>query len=1037
VSTCLSCGRENTDDALFCSACGSLIGATSQSTEARKTVTVVFADVTGSTALGESLDPESLRRVLTKYFDSMRDVIERHGGVVEKFIGDAVMAVFGIPQLHEDDALRAVKAAAAMREQLATLNHELTRDHGVRIETRTGVNTGEVVAGGPGAGQRLITGDAVNVAARLEQVAAPGEIVLGAKTHRLVRDVVRVEALEPLDLKGKSAKVAAFRLLEVLPDAAAIARRLDSPFVGREPELKLLRDQLAGCVAERACGLVTVLGAPGIGKSRLIGELIAGRGEAGFVVGHCLPYGDGITYWPLVEIVKQIAGGDARSVATLVPEDGELVAQGIAAVVGQSEGAASPEETFWAVRKLLEALARDRPLIVVLEDLEWAEPTFLDLVEYVLGFSSAPIFLVAVARPDLLERRPSWTAPRPNSTLLLLKPLPERESESLFDHLLESADVQPELRVRILEAAEGNPLFVEQMLAMSAESDLTESQIPPTIQALLAARIDRLEPDERAVAERGSVEGRLFHRGGVVELAPPQVRAGVSAHLLSLVRKDLIQPHQAEFVGEDAFWFRHNLIGDAAYAGIPKGLRSELHERFANWLEQTAGDRSREYEEILGYHFEQAYRYRRELGPLDGRARELGRRAGELLGGAGERAASRLDVTAAINLLDRALAVLPDGHEGQNALQLALCDALAEAGDLERATRMLTRMAAEDAASNDTTIAWRARIQLALMQQRTNTLSSNDALRLVEEALAALTPIGDDAGLAIAWQLAGQAQNLLGDMDEVRAAMQCALGHARRAGNVRLETESIFWIGLSAFLSDRSVSQSMSICSELVDAAQTPLQHTHARFGLAAVRGVAGELKGARLELEEARRTYGELGLEYLRASTVSACAEVELHGGDPVLAEELLREATTVLEAAGEKGVRSTILASLGEALYQQGRYEEADQVVAESEAISSPEDAVDLLMLATLKARLSARRGDYAHAEHAAREALAKAADSKLRFALEDALMGLAEILLLAGRGAEARRPTQEALELYESRGHRPSAERARRLLAGLPSP
>jgi class 3 adenylate cyclase/tetratricopeptide (TPR) repeat protein len=999
-------------------------------------VTVVFTDVTGSTALGESLDPESLRRVLTKYFDSMQDVIERHGGVVEKFIGDAVMAVFGIPQLHEDDALRAVKAASAMREQLATLNNELTRDHGVRIETRTGVNTGEVVAGDPGAGQRLITGDAVNVAARLEQVAAPGEIVLGAKTHRLVRDVVRVEALEPLDLKGKSAKVAAFRLLEVLPDAAAIARRLDSPFVGREPELKLLRDQLAGCVAERACGLVTVLGAPGIGKSRLIEELIAGRGEAGFVVGHCLPYGDGITYWPLVEIVKQIAGGDAHSVATLVPEDSELVAQGITAVVGQSEGAASPEETFWAVRKLFEALARDRPLIVVLEDLEWAEPTFLDLVEYVLGFASAPILLVAVARPDLLERRPSWTAPRPNSTLLVLKPLPERESESLFDHLLEGADVQPELRMRILEAAEGNPLFVEQMLAMSAESDLTESQIPPTIQALLAARIDRLEPDERAVAERASVEGRLLHRGGVVELAPPHVRARVSAQLLILVRKDLIQPRQAEFLGEDAFWFKHNLIRDAAYAGIPKELRSELHERFANWLEHKAGDRSREYEEILGYHLEQAYRYRRELGPLDSRARELGRRAGELLGRAGERAVSRLDVTAAINLLDRALAVLPDGHPGQNALQLALCDALAEAGELQRGTRILIQVAAAAAATNDLTIAWRARIQLALMQQRTNTMSSDDALRLVEEAVAALTPIGDDAGLAIAWQLAGQVQNLLGGMDELRAVMQRALGHARRAGNVRLETESVFWIGQSAFFGNRSLSQSMNICSDLVDAAQTPLQRAHARFWLAAIRGVSGELSDARLELEEARRTYHELGLETLRSGTAMACALVELHAGDPVLAEEILREGDAVLEAAGEKGFRCTLLAYLGEALYQQGRYEEAERVVAESEAISSPEDAVNLLLLATLKARLFARRRDYVRAEQAAREAVATAGDSKFRFALEDALIGLAEILLLAGRGAEARRPTQQALELYERRGVVPSAERARRFLASLPS-
>jgi tetratricopeptide (TPR) repeat protein len=433
---------------------------------------------------------------------------------------------------------------------------------------------------------------------------------------------------------------------------------------------------------------------------------------------------------------------------------------------------------------------------------------------------------------------------------------------------------------------------------------------------------------------------------------------------------------------------------------------------------------------------EQAYRYRRELGPLDSRARELGRRAGELLGRAGERAVSRLDVTAAINLLDRALAVLPDGHPGQKALQLALCDALAEAGELQRGTRILIQVAAAAAATNDLTIAWRARIQLALMQQRTNTMSSDDALRLVEEAVAALTPIGDDAGLAIAWQLAGQVQNLLGGMDELRAVMQRALGHARRAGNVRLETESVFWIGQSAFFGNRSLSQSMDICSDLVDAAQTPLQRAHARFWLAAIRGVSGELSDARLELEEARRTYHELGLETLRAGTAMACALVELHAGDPVLAEEILREGDAVLEAAGEKGFRCTLLAYLSEALYQQGRYEEAERVVAESEAISSPEDAVNLLLLATLKARLFARRRDYVRAEQAAREAVATAGDSKFRFALEDALMGLAEILLLAGRGEEARRPTQQALELYERRGVVPSAERARRFLAGLPS-
>ncbi len=380
--------------------------------------------------------------------------------------------------------------------------------------------------------------------------------------------------------------------------------------------------------------------------------------------------------------------------------------------------------------------------------------------------------------------------------------------------------------------------------------------------------------------------------------------------------------------------------------------------------------------------------------------------------------------------------MLPDGHPSQSEMQLALCDALFEVGELDRGARILTQVAADAAASNDTTIAWRARIQLALMQERTNTLFWDDALRLVDEARAALTPMGDDAGLAITWQLAGQVQSTLGDMEGLRTATQRALEHARRAGNVRLETESVFWIGLSAFFSDRPVSVSMSICRELVDGAQSPLQRTHARFWLAAVQGVAGGLQSARLELDAAWKTYRELGLELLRASTATAYAHVELHAGDPVRAEELLREGNAMLEATGEKGVRSTILADLGEALYQQGRYEEAERVVAECEAISLPEDAAHLLLIAALKARLSARREDFVHAEHAARQAVDKAADAHLSSTLEDTLMSLAEILFLAGRGAEARKPTQRAVELYESRGLVPSAERAREFLAGLPS-
>ena len=377
-------------------------------------MTVVFCDVVGSTSLGESVDPEALQALLARYFERMKAIVENHGGTVEKFIGDAVMAVFGVPVVREDDALRAVRVAEEMQAALGELE----------LEGRIGVNTGEVVTGTP---ERLVAGDAVNVAARLQQAASPGQILLGAETHVLVADAVHVEPVEPLTLKGKSEPVAAWRLLDVIAGAPAYTRRLDAPFVGREAELVALEHELERAVAERTCRLCTGVGEPGIGKSRLVGELLAASGRARVVVGRCLSYGEGITYWPLAEIVREVAGTEpkARLQELLArDEEAELVAERIAGTVGAASAAtAAPEETYWAFRRLFEALAADRPLIIVIEDVHWAEPTLLDLLEYVAGFSSsAPILLLCVARPDLLESRPSWAAPRPNATVVSLQP---------------------------------------------------------------------------------------------------------------------------------------------------------------------------------------------------------------------------------------------------------------------------------------------------------------------------------------------------------------------------------------------------------------------------------------------------------------------------------------------------------------------------------------------------------------------------------------------------------------------------------------
>src|ERR671915_1400096 len=658
---CDTCGEHNPDRARFCLACGRSLADRPAVRESRKTVTVLFCDVTGSTALGERLDPESQRAVMSSYFEGMREVLERHGGTVEKFIGDAVMAVFGIPSVHEDDALRAVRAADAMRERLAELNRDLERERGVRIAMRIGVNTGEVVAGDPGGGQKFVTGDPVVIAKRLEAAAAPGEVLVGEETARLVRGAAQLEPLGPVPLKGKAAPVAAWRLLGVDADAPALARRLDTPLVGREDELMRLIDVVDAVAVERSCRLVTVVADAGVGKSRLARELAARLGDrARFLTGRCLPYGDGITFWPLREIVAQAGGLDAAA-ALGGGEEAGLVVELVRGAIGSGSGdTAGGEETFWAVRKLVEALARDRPLVLCLEDVHWAEPTLLELLEYLSAWiRDAPVLLLCLSRPDLVEEHPSWPGVRADA-LVQLPPLTESETGELLDALQREDELDEPTRARIAAAAEGNPLFVEQLTELLAEEPDARHSLPPTIHALLAARLDRLGRDERAVLERAAVMGREFRRRAVVELTPEDERADTGSHLLALVRKNLLRPDTPSSIGEDGFRFSHVLVRDAAYAAMPKEARADLHERFAGWIEANLAERAAELDEIVGYHLEQAYRYREQLAPVDQRGRALAARAGELLGRAGRRAFARDDMPAALSLLDRAVALVTD-----------------------------------------------------------------------------------------------------------------------------------------------------------------------------------------------------------------------------------------------------------------------------------------------------------------------------------------------------------------------------------------
>ncbi len=536
MPTCPSCNGSVSEQAKFCEHCGTALGTTAPADQ-RKIVTVLFTDVADYTPLSEQLDPEALRSIMLRFFDVVRSAIERHGGTVGKYIGDAVLAVFGVPRVHEDDALRAVRAAVEIREALEELNDDLARERAVTLVTRTGIHTGEVMAGDPSSSESFVVGDTVNVAARLEQTAPPGEILIGATTRTLVGDDVDVDGLGSLDLKGKTGPVAAYRVVGVRSIAAGRERRLDAPLVGRERQLRALHDALDAAAASRAPSLFTVLGSAGVGKSRLVAEFLADVPDAAVHSGRCLSYGEGITYWPVGEIVRSIVGVpdvatgtevvDGLSSALAGASEAEAITSRLAGLIDATADPVAREDGFWAVRRFFEQTAESGPLVLVFDDVQWAEPALLDLIEHIADWSrGAPIVLLCAARPELLDVRPGWGGGKPNATTTSLEALTAAESEVLIGNLL-GGGLPGEITDRIVAAAEGNPLFVEEMLGMliddallvqhnggwEAVGDLADVAVPATVQSLISARIDRLDREDRMVIERGAVEGSLFHLG--------------------------------------------------------------------------------------------------------------------------------------------------------------------------------------------------------------------------------------------------------------------------------------------------------------------------------------------------------------------------------------------------------------------------------------------------------------------------------------------------------------------------------------------
>jgi class 3 adenylate cyclase/tetratricopeptide (TPR) repeat protein len=952
----------------------------------RKTVTVVFCDLTGSTALGETVDPEALRGLLSRYFERMKTIIEQHGGSVEKFIGDAVMAVFGVPVAHEDDALRAVRAAADMRAALPELG----------IQARIGVNTGEVVTGTE---ERLATGDAVNVAARLEQAAQPDEVLIGEQTLTLAGEAVKAEPVEPLELKGKAEPVPAYRLLLV---REAPERRYETPFVGRQRELALLRETWERAQDEPRCELITIVGEAGVGKSRLTAEALASL-DARVVRGRCLPYGEGITYWPVVEVLKQLA---------VVPSD-ERAAAAIGSLLGEREGATSTEEIAWAFRKTLEEAAAEQALVVVFDDIQWGEETFLDLIEHVALLSTgAPILLLCVARPELADNRAAWPV------TLRLGPLPVEDVERLIPE-----QVGGPLRDKISRAAGGNPLFIEEIVAMTGAAN-GELVVPPTLQALLAARLDQVDAAERRVLERGAVEGEIFHRGAVQALAPEETQ--VTPRLAALVRRGLIRPQPPQIPGEDGFRFRHLLIRDAAYDALPKARRAELHERFAGWLEDR-GSGLVELDEVVGYHLEHAVQYRAELGlPAD---ETLPTRARARLAAAAWRARIRGDERAAVSLLERAVALVP-ATDIDIALETELADALFWSGRPADAVGRAASLAGRAAAAGDQVGELVGRLKNGIFRLHVEPEGQTAKLAgLVENALPVLEAAGNEVALHVGYFAAAWVASMRLQWSAATEAFDRAADHSRRAG---LSDDLIGWRATARLAGPAPISELLA----WLDEQQATWGFLHS---FRAIRGQALSMLG---RFDEARSLLADVRAEQVeRGGGIQLAVGlghsdlgVELLAGRPERAAEIGEEGCRLLDELGEHSLLSTAAGYLGQAYYALDRFDDAHACAGRAAELGASDDALTQMLWRQVRGKVLAQRGEHEEAERLVREAVALAETTEMPNAQADAYADLAEVLALAGRAGEAADGLRQALERYERKENVVMAERTRARLATI---
>ncbi|MEP7378129.1 MAG: adenylate/guanylate cyclase domain-containing protein [Chloroflexota bacterium] len=989
----------------------------------RKTVTVLFSDLVESTQIAESIDPEALAELLDTYFTEMRSIIERHGGSVEKFIGDAVVGMFGVPATHEDDALRAIRAALAMQAALDAVNEDVERRHGLRLAARIGINTGSVAVTGDGSGSQpagMALGHAMNMAARLEQAAAPAEVLIGETTHELVAAFIEAESVGPLKVKGSSVPIGAWRVVAIA-EGAHSGWEGEGLFVGREKELAAIEAAFASAISEPACVVVTVVAPPGMGKSRFAAEAtrrLAGRAQ--IAVGRCVPYGEGVTYAPLLEIAASLQ----------LPQEDERVARAREAL-GES-ALASPDERAWAFKQMLETVAEQSPVVAVVDDLHWAEPLLIDVLDYVVTLSAQrPILLLCLSRPDLFDTRPEWAAPRPHATTIRLEPLTAGETDTLLatNELLAADAVR---RREIVEIAAGVPLFAEQMAALRSEG---HAGVPPTIRALLAARIDRLQAPERLLLERAAIQGEVFDRETLAALVGEQPELSVGSSLMALVRRELIRPERASD-GRERFRFSHALLRDAIYDQMAHRLRAELHERYADRLASSQSD-----VEMIAHHLERAHWERSVMGASDADSVSLGDRAGTALHAAGRKALARKEWRHALNLLERARAVLSESRSSELGVLVDLMSAHGELGEFDAAEAAHGAALESARAAGDTSRELRAEMGWAQLQVRRGDVGWQQRIpEIAERAVEHFSNTGSHADLANA--LLMQANPVgISDLADAINLIRAAVELAERAGDERLQIELWDELGGVMIFGPTPYQEVGEFVEYEIDwARRRGIAFTEADglLGRAYVMAASGDGEAARQAIARVRTLFAELpGFVSQLGETDILAASIEQEERNIEAAEPLYRRALEVLENGGHALWWRGAALGLAAMLFDANRPEEARAILDEVDRRGLAWGARPRSRYLQARARLAMLDGNPGLALNLGREAVDVLA--KLH-ALQDearAREGLGDLFAQAGDHGESAAQLNIARDLYAAKGYRPGEWRVSAKLEGSPRP